>query len=48
MAERFVRWTTKLATRDRSRVAEGLPTDYSVLGGAGWKPNQVLLPAVSA
>ena len=33
MAELFVRWTTKLATRVRSRVAAGLPTDYSVLGG---------------
>ena len=26
-------WTTKLATRVRSRVAAGLPTGYSVLGG---------------
>ena len=33
MAEWFVRWTTKLATRVRSRVAAGLPTGYSVLGG---------------
>ena len=28
-----MRWTTKLATRVRSRVAAGLPTGYSVLGG---------------
>ena len=33
MAEGFVRGTTKLATRVRSRVAAGLPTGYSVLGG---------------
>ena len=33
VAEWFVRWTTKLATRFRSRVAAGLPTGYSVLGG---------------
>ena len=33
MAEGFVHWTTKLATRVRSRVVVGLPTDYSVLGG---------------
>ena len=33
MAESFVRWTTKLATRVRSLVAAGLPTVYSVLGG---------------
>ena len=33
VAEWFVRWTTKLATRVRSRVALGLPTGYSVLGG---------------
>ena len=33
MAEWFVRWTTKLATRVPSRVAAGLPTGYSVLGG---------------
>ena len=33
MAEWFVRWTTKLATGVRSRVAAGLPTGYSVLGG---------------
>ena len=33
VAEWFVRWTTKLATRVRSRVAVGLPTGYSVLGG---------------
>ena len=33
VAEWFVRWTTKLATRVRSRVAAGLPTGYSVLGG---------------
>ena len=32
-AELFVHWTTKLATRVRSRVAAGLPTGYSVLGG---------------
>ena len=30
---RFEPWTTKLATRVRSRVAAGLLTDYSVLGG---------------
>ena len=30
-----MRWTTKLATRVRSRVAAGQPTDYSVLGGIG-------------
>ena len=34
MAEWFVRWTTKLATQVRSRVAAGLPTGYSVLGGS--------------
>ena len=28
-----MRWTTKLAIRVRSRVAAGLPTGYSVLGG---------------
>ena len=33
MASWFVRWTTKLAIRVRSRVAAGLPTGYSVLGG---------------
>ena len=33
VAEWFVRWTTELATRDRTRVAAGLPTGYSVLGG---------------
>ena len=33
MAEWFVRWTTKLAIRVRSRVAAGLPTGYSGLGG---------------
>ena len=33
MDEWFVRWTTKLATRVRSRLAAGLPTCYSVLGG---------------
>ena len=33
VAEWFVRWTTKLATRVRFRVAAGLPTGYSVLGG---------------
>ena len=33
VAEWFVRWTTELATRVRSRVAAGLPTGYSVLGG---------------
>ena len=33
MADRFVRWIKKLATRVRSRVAAGLPTGYSVLGG---------------
>ena len=31
-SEWFVRWTTKLATRVRSRVAAGLPTGYSVPG----------------
>ena len=33
VAEWFVRWTTKLAIRVRSRVAAGLPTGYSGLGG---------------
>ena len=33
VAEWFVRLTTKLVTRVRSRVAAGLPTGYSVLGG---------------
>ena len=33
VAEWFVRWTSKLATRVRSRVAAVLPTGYSVLGG---------------
>ena len=33
MAEWFVHWTTKLATRVQSRVAVGLLTGYSVLGG---------------
>ena len=33
VAEWFVRWTTKLAIRVRSRVAAGLPTGYSDLGG---------------
>ena len=33
VAEWFVRCTTKLAIRDRSRVAAGLPTGYSGLGG---------------
>ena len=33
MAEWFVRWTTKLATQVRSRVAAALPTGYLVLGG---------------
>ena len=33
MAEWFVHWTTKLAIRVRSRVAAGLPTGYSGLGG---------------
>ena len=33
MAEWFVRWTTKLAIRVRSRVAAGLPTGYSGLDG---------------
>ena len=33
VAEWFVHWTTNLATRVRSRVAAGLPTGYSVLGG---------------
>ena len=34
MAEWFARWTTKLSTRVRSRVAAGLcRTDYSVFGG---------------
>ena len=33
VAEWFVRWTTKLAIRSRSRVAAGLPTGYSGLGG---------------
>ena len=33
VAEWFVPWTTKLATRVRSRVAAGLATGYSVLGG---------------
>ena len=33
VAEWFVRWTTKLATRVRPRVAAGLPTGYSMLGG---------------
>ena len=33
MAEWFVRWTTKLAIRVRSRVVAGLPTGYSGLGG---------------
>ena len=34
MAEWFVRLTTKLANRVRSRVAAGLLTGYSVLGGS--------------
>ena len=33
VAEWFVRWTTKLAIRVRSRVAAGLPNGYSGLGG---------------
>ena len=33
VAEWFVRWTTKLAIRVQSRVAAGLPTGYSALGG---------------
>ena len=33
VAEWFVRWTTRLAIRVRSRVAAGLPTGYSGLGG---------------
>ena len=33
MAKSFVRWTTKLTTRVRSRVAALLPTGFSVLGG---------------
>ena len=33
MTKWFVRWTTKLATPVRSRVAAGLSTGYSVLGG---------------
>ena len=33
VAEWFVRWTTKLAARVRSRVPAGLSTGYSVLGG---------------
>ena len=33
MAEWFVCWTMKLATWVRIRVAAGLPTGYSVLGG---------------
>ena len=33
VAEWFVRWTTKLAIRVRSRVAAGLPTGYSGQGG---------------
>ena len=33
MAEWFVRWTTKLAIRVRFRLAAGLPTGYSGLGG---------------
>ena len=33
VAEWFVRWTTKLATRVQSRVAAGLPTGHSGLGG---------------
>ena len=32
VAEWFVHLTTKLASRVRSGVAAGLPTDYSVLG----------------
>ena len=28
-----MRWTSKLANWVQSRVAAGLPTDYSVLGG---------------
>ena len=33
VAEWFVRWIRKLATRVRARVAAGLPTGYPVLGG---------------
>ena len=34
MTELFVCWTMKLTTLVRSRVAAGLPTGYSVLGGS--------------
>ena len=33
VAKWFLRWTTKLEIRVRSRVAAGLPTGYLLLGG---------------
>ena len=45
MAKWLVRSTTKLVTQVRFQVAVGLSTDYF---SAGWLPNRVLLPAVSA
>ena len=54
MADWFVRWTTKLATRVRSRVAAGLPTGYSVLGtvassiGLDWIIGEVMTPTVDS
>ena len=50
VAEWFVRWTTKLATRVRSRVAAGLPTGYSVASSIGldWIIGEVMTRTVDS